>query len=167
TAAHKPPCLPAAGTIVAEGVTYSLDAHVGALDHTVGLLARDTRWKWVSAAAPGVAVNLVEGFNGPVENAVWLGGAIHPVGAAEILYDVRTPRSPSRLRTPPGSVDRLRTPGGSRRPRLPPEGERSEDKNLVVAASKYVQPIGTFRGKLLTKEVDGLVGVTEDHAARW
>lgn len=154
---HKTPCLPAAGTIVADGVTYTLDHHTAALDHTVGLLARDTRWKWVSAAAPGVAVNLIQGFNGPVENAVWLDGTIHAVGPAEILYDVSTPRSPWRIRTADGGVDLVFTP----------EGERSEDIDLVVAASRYTQPIGTFRGKLLSKEVDGLVGVTEDHVARW
>jgi hypothetical protein len=154
---HKTPCLPATGTIVADGVTYTLDGHTASLDHTAGLLARDTRWKWVSAAAPGVALNLVEGFNGPVENAVWLDGVLHPVGPAEIVHDPAAPRSPWRIRTTDGAVALTFTP----------EGERSEDKDLIVAASRYTQPIGTFRGKLMEREIDGLVGVTEDHAARW
>jgi hypothetical protein len=152
---HKTPCLPAAGTIVADGVTYDLAGHTGALDHTVGLLARDTRWKWVSAAAPGVAVNLSAGFNGHVENAVWLDGAIHPVGPVDIVHDPADPRAPWRIRA--DGVDLTFTP----------EGERREDKDLIVAASRYVQPIGTFRGKLVHRDVDGLVGVTEDHTARW
>ena len=48
-----------------------------------------------------------------------------------------------------------------------PEGKRAEDKNLLVAASRYVQPIGTFRGKVAGVDVADLCGVTEDHAARW
>ena len=47
-----------------------------------------------------------------------------------------------------------------------------EFKNLIVAVSRYVQPIGTFSGVLRPDgraevRVDGLCGVTEDHVARW
>jgi hypothetical protein len=154
---HKTPCLPAKGTISVGERSFALDGHTGALDHTVGLLARDTRWKWVSAAGPDLALNLVSGFNGPVENAVWRGGVLHKVGAAEILYEPTTPSAPWRIRTDDDAVDLVFTP----------EGERSENKDLVVAVSRYVQPFGTFRGKLLGEEIDGLVGVTEDHVARW
>jgi len=52
-----------------------------------------------------------------------------------------------------------------------PEGERRQDKDLIVAASRYVQPIGVFRGTLRCCDaeiaVDDLPGVTEDHRARW
>ena len=52
-----------------------------------------------------------------------------------------------------------------------PEGERREDKNLLVAVSRYVQPIGAFRGRVQvgdrTVAVVDVPGVTEDHEARW
>ena len=46
-----------------------------------------------------------------------------------------------------------------------------EEGILIVAKSRYVQPIGTFSGTLRLPggevAVADLVGVTEDHAARW
>jgi Protein of unknown function (DUF2804) len=154
---HKTACLAASGSLSAGGVSYTLDAHTGLIDHTSGYLARDTRWKWVSASSPELALNLTEGYTNGVENAVWHGGALHKVAAAEILYDLASPRSPWRIRTTCGAVDLT----------FAPEGERAENKNLLVAASRYVQPFGTFRGRVLGDDVDGLCGVTEDHAARW
>src|SRR5947209_3771382 len=74
--AHKAACLPAAGVGRVDGETIFLDGGTGAFDHTSGLLARDTRWRWASAAGPSLGFNLVEGFNGPVENVAWIGGKI-------------------------------------------------------------------------------------------
>ena len=54
-----------------------------------------------------------------------------------------------------------------------PEGARQESKNLLVAASYYIQPIGTFRGTVRAHAgaapvaVDALLGVTEDHRSKW
>lgn len=54
-----------------------------------------------------------------------------------------------------------------------PEGMRREDKNLLVAVSRYVQPIGSFTGWVKAaphappREIRRLGGVTEDHFSRW
>ena len=54
-----------------------------------------------------------------------------------------------------------------------PEGARREDKNLGIAASRYIQPIGTFSGWVRTSAqapkriVAQLAGVTESHRSRW
>ena len=47
------------------------------------------------------------------------------------------------------------------------EGGRPRDRNLGLAASRFVQPIGTCRGMVLGEAVGRLAGVLEDHAARW
>ena len=53
------------------------------------------------------------------------------------------------------------------------EGARQESKNLLIAASYYIQPIGTFSGYVRAheagpkREVQGLLGVTEDHRSKW
>jgi hypothetical protein len=158
---HKTTCLPARGTVKLGGRRFDLDGHTGTLDHTYGLLARDTTWRWASAARADLALNLVQGFNGPVENAVWHDGRVHPVGAAEIVYDASAPRGTWRIRTPDGAVDLT----------FRPEGERRQDKDLIIARSRYLQPIGAFSGTIRLPGAELLVadlpGVTEDHTARW
>ena len=159
---HKTLCVTARGTAAAGGASFALDGGFASLDHTHGLLARDTRWKWASATGARVGFNLVEGFNGPVENALWIDGALHSVGRAEMTFDAARPLEPWRIRTVDGAIDVT----------FHPEGARGEHKQLVVAMSRYVQPIGVFRGKVRapgsthTMDVE-LAGVTEDHVARW
>lgn len=158
---HKTLCLPARGFARAGGRSYDLDGHSGGLDHTSGLLARETVWRWASASRADLGLNLVMGFNGPVENAIWHGGRIHPVGAAEIVYDASSPSGLWRIKTEDGAVDLT----------FRPEGERRQDKDLVVATSRYVQPFGVFSGVVRPGGVEvpvaDLIGVTEDHSARW
>jgi hypothetical protein len=160
---HKTLCLPARGEVRVAGQRFDLADHHGALDHTSGLLARETNWRWASASSARIGLNLVEGFNGPVENALWLDGRLCPAGEAVFEFDKSDYHKPWRVRTTNGMIDLIFTPEGSRR----------ENKNLMLAASFYVQPIGVFRGTVRAAagapavEVTDLVGVTEDHVARW
>jgi Protein of unknown function (DUF2804) len=158
---HKMACLPVHGLARAGKLRFDLDGSTAAIDHTYGLLARDTTWRWVSAARPDLALNLSQGFNGSIENAVWHEGRLHPVGAAEIVYDASSATGAWRIRTLDGVVDLT----------FRPEGQRRQDKDLFIAKSRYVQPIGTFSGTIKLPDgeiaVADLVGVTEDHTARW
>jgi len=159
---HKTVGLAARGFVASEGQRFELAGGIGALDHTHGLLARDTRWRWASATSPGLSLNLVEGFNGPVENVVWIGDDLVPVGPVTFEYDRQDTLRPWSIKSADGVLDLVFTP----------LGERREDKNLIIAQSWYVQPIGTFRGVVrlpdrLPLDVLDLVGVTEDHVARW
>jgi hypothetical protein len=160
---HKTVGLGATGRVEAGGRSWDLAGATGMLDHTRGILARDTRWRWAMASRPGLSFNLVEGFNGPVENVAWIGGAIVPMGPARFEFDARDPMRPWHVSCEGGTLDL----------EFLPEGRRAEDKNLLVAVSRYVQPIGTFRGVIRPGggaapiEVANLVGVTEDHVARW
>jgi Protein of unknown function (DUF2804) len=152
---HKTVGLAASGRIEAGGASWDLAGATGMMDHTRGILARETRWRWGMAARPGLAFNLVEGFNGPVENVAWLGERMVPLGAAHFAFDAGDPLAPWHVT---GEAFDLH---------FTPEGKRAEDKNLFVAASRYVQAIGRYSGRVAGVEVDDLVGVTEDHAARW
>jgi len=155
-------CLPARGSAAAAGTRFDLAGTFAGFDHTCGLLARETSWRWAAASSATIGFNLVQGFNGEVENGVWLDGRLLKVGAAEFRYDQRATMAPWRIRTVDGVVDL----------EFKPEGERREDKNMVIAASRYVQPIGTFRGTIKppgakARAVADLLGVTEDHDAKW
>ena len=161
-ATHKTVNLPAQGEVRAGGKRFDLTGHHGALDHTMGLLARSTAWRWASASSARVGLNLVEGFNGPVENALWLDGKLYPAGEAIFEFDQSDHLKPWRVRNKSGTIDLTFTP----------EGARREDKQLYIAQSWYVQPIGVFNGTVRAPggppvEVKDLVGVTEDHVAKW
>lgn len=150
---HKTVCLAVRGFAEAGGARFPLDGCSGALDHTLGVLARETRWHWASMSDARVGFNLVEGFNGPCENAVWIDGRVQPVGGAEFVFD--DPLGPWRIRAE--GIDLTFTP----------EGLRREDKDLGFAKSRFVQAIGSFRGRACGREIRDLPGVTEDHEARW
>lgn len=142
---------------------FSLDGGVASIDYSNGLLARDTGWRWASAHSRELGFNLQSGYFGANENALWLDGHIVPLEEAQFSYDPADPLSPWQIRTTDGLLDLQFTP----------EGARCENRNLLVAVSRYVQPIGTFSGTVRRSrngaavEVNRLVGVTEDHASRW
>lgn len=141
----------------------SLDGAVASLDYSNGLLARDTDWRWACGHDLRLGFNLQAGYFGSNENVLWLDGELIPLGAASFDFKQSDPMAPWHIRTADGLLDLQFTP----------EGMRQENKNLLVAASRYVQPIGTFSGwvkphagaaPVVIKE---LPGVTEDHHSRW
>ncbi|MES2318247.1 MAG: DUF2804 domain-containing protein [Pseudomonadota bacterium] len=141
----------------------SLDGGVASIDYSNGLLARETDWRWACAHSLDLGFNLQAGYFGANENALWLDGKIYPLGAARFDFDAADPLAPWHITTADGLLDLHFTA----------EGVRREDKNLLVAASKYVQPIGTFSGIVRAGPdapavaVKQLAGVTEDHRSRW
>lgn len=162
-ATHKSSALSVSGFAEAGGERFALDGASASLDASNGLLARETRWRWASAHAPGLGFNLQAGYMGDAENAVWLDGQLLPVAAAHFEYDATNPLAPWHIHTEDGAVDL----------QFHPEGARAENKDLFIAASRYIQPIGHFSGTLIHPEtgraypVQQLAGVTEDHYSRW
>ncbi|AUH53327.1 DUF2804 domain-containing protein [Chromobacterium sp. ATCC 53434] len=160
---HKSGGLPVEGEARCATGRFDLAGAVASLDHSNGLLARQTRWLWASAHDRGLGFNLQQGYMGDAENAVWLDGRLFAVGAAAFDYDADDPLAPWRIRSADGLVDLT----------FSPEGARREDKNLIIAASRYVQPIGRFDGALTdpasgrSHRVTALAGVAEDHLSRW
>ena len=162
-ATHKSPALQTRGVVRAGGESYSLDGAYSCLDHSNGLLARDTRWLWAAAHGQDIGFNLQSGYFGDSENALWLDGRLIPLGAAQFEFDARDTAAPWRVRTDDQLLDL----------RFVPLGERREDRNLIVAASRYVQPVGHYEGWVRAaasdapRAVAGLVGVAEHHESRW
>ncbi|MCV2366910.1 DUF2804 domain-containing protein [Roseateles oligotrophus] len=162
-ATQKTPALSVKGQLHVKGQTYSLDQAVASVDSSNGLLARNTDWRWACAHSPEMGFNLQSGYFGSNENALWLHGALIPLGAARFEFDPKRPLEPWRISTADGLLDLS----------FSPEGARQEDRNLIIAASHYIQPIGTFSGMVRASldapahQVKGLLGVTEDHQSRW
>ncbi|MFT7774269.1 DUF2804 domain-containing protein [Roseateles sp.] len=162
-ATQKTTALPVRGWADAGTGRFDLDDAWAAVDASNGLLARDTAWRWASAHRPDIGFNLQQGYLGGQENLLWMDG--HPValGAARFEFDAARPLAPWRVSTDDGLLDLVFTP----------EGARAADKNYGFAASRYVQPIGTFAGTLRCtphaepRSVKDLLGVTEDHRSLW
>lgn len=162
-ATQKSGALPVRGWLDVDGQRWDLGDATGCLDSSNGLLARDTQWRWACAHSPTVGFNLQQGYFGTHENALWLDGELIPLGQAQFLFDAKAPLTPWRVCTDDGLLDLS----------FQPEGARHDDRNLWVAASYYIQPVGTFHGQVRRSldsppvDVSGLLGVTEDHRSRW
>jgi hypothetical protein len=151
------------GELRVGGRRLALDGGVASVDYSNGLLARETDWRWACGHSLALGFNLQAGYFGSNENALWLDGQVHALGPASFRFDAHDPMAPWQVETEDGLLAL----------QFRAEGMRHEDKNLIVAASHYVQPIGTFSGWVRAHadaekvRVSGLPGVTEDHRSRW
>lgn len=143
-----------------DGQQHEADSS-SALDFTLGYPPRSSLWNWASldglrADGRKVGVNLVAHFMNGLENALWLGDALIPLGQATFAYDPSNLLAPWHLRTVDGRVDVV----------FEPSGRRAEYLNALWLRSRFAQPFGRWSGT-----VDGVAasghGVVEEHAALW
>jgi hypothetical protein len=142
----------ARGSVRLHGYTRAV-ALRAVIDESAGYHARHTAWRWsagVGTAASGAAVawNLVAGVHDgePSERAVWVDGEPHPVGPVEFAPDL-------------ARVGELA---------FAPEATRARRENLLLIASDYEAPFGTFSGSLpLAGPLREGFGVMERHDVRW
>jgi hypothetical protein len=130
----------------------------GVVDESRGRHARHTSWRWsagVGTAASGAAVawNLVDGIHDGAarsERAVWVDGVPHAV--EPVAFD----------------DDLTGVGAGAWRLAFAPEATRARREDLVLVASDYEAPFGSFSGTL---PVAGPLregwGVMERHEATW
>jgi hypothetical protein len=159
---QKTVLIPAQGEIRAGNSRFPIRGAFAGLDHTHGFLARDTSWRWAFGMGRQkerlVAFNLSEGFlQGEGENAAWIDGEPRAVGPVRFTFTGSDPAAPWQIRSPDGALDLT----------FSPEGQRAQTVDLKVIVSRYVQPFGTFSGRIDGVEISALPGVTEDHTARW
>lgn len=164
---EKSVLLSAQGQVRVGGRTLAFDGAPAGLDYTHGFFRRDTSWRWAfgmgKANGRPLAFNFSEGLlgeEGP-ECVVWVDGAPALVGPVAFEFDPRDPAKPWGLR------------GRGVELEFTPEGRREQSVDVLgVLVSRYVQPFGTFRGYVTAEsgervDVEEVVGVTEDHLARW
>lgn len=179
SATEKQALLLVEGELILDGVRHSLDGGLGGLDYTNGLLARHTAWRWAfllghAQGGQPVALNLVQGFVGAAECAVWVGDQLIPLGEGRMQFD------PDRPAAAPWHIVSEGGDGGSRADlRFVPVGAHEERRDLGIAAARFVQPVGRFEGtirlggqgagRLSGTELvlHGVPGVVEDQDVRW
>src|SRR5690349_9235131 len=148
--------VPARGTVTVRGVTRDV-ALRAVIDESSGYHARHTAWRWsagVGTAESGAAVawNLVDGVHDgePSERAVWVDGVPHPAGPAAFGADLGWVASDSA------------------RLEFTREATRARRENLLVLATDYEAPFGTFAGTLpVAGRLREGFGVMERHDVRW
>ena len=162
-ATQKSSGMPLTGEVRTWREEYDLAGGVASFDYSNGLLARQTAWRWASAHTLEMGFNLQAGYFGGHENALWLDGEVHALAPAHFLYDSSDPLSQWHIFTEDDLLELHFTP----------EGARRDNKKTLLAASRYLQPVGTFSGWVRSapdqpkRIVTRMMGVTEDHASRW
>jgi len=162
-ATEKRALLPISGEVRCEGKPSLrlTDGHLG-YDLSHGVLPRRTRWRWAFAqgrdtSGEPIAFNLVQGFIGAAECAVWT-----PDGLFSVSEGVFTGAR---------ADEDVRTQAGELALQFREEHAHTERTRLGVIESDFAQRLGTFAGRLRAGErlatVEGLRGVTEDQAVLW
>lgn len=166
-ATEKGALLAVTGEATIAGRRISLDGGLGGYDYTHGYLPRRTAWRWAfllghAESGERVGLNLVEGFVGEPECALWIDGALFPLAEGRFSFDARRPGDPWQVRTADEIVDLRFEPGGI----------HQEHKNLGVITSRFIQPVGCFSGTIRVPGRAPLVlsralGVVEDQDVLW
>jgi hypothetical protein len=155
--------MPLTGEVRTWREEYDLAGGVASFDYSNGLLARDTAWRWASAHTLELGFNLQAGYFGANENALWLDGQVHALAPARFLYDAKDPLSTWHIFTEDDLLELHFTP----------EGARRDNRKNLVAASRFLQPVGCFTGWVRSSPgepkriVTQMMGVTEEHSSRW
>jgi hypothetical protein len=164
---EKRALMEASGEITIEGQRFSLDGALAGTDYTHGLLARHTAWRWAyllgyAKTGERVGMNLVQGFVGEPECAVWIDGDVFPLSEGRFAFDRDRPLDEWRISTADGGVSLRFSPGGM----------HAERRSLGLVKTNFVQPAGIYTGAIRTHggreiRLDRVLGVAEDQDVIW
>lgn len=164
----KQVALPTSGRLIIGNDHHDLgQGSFGLVDFSHGYLDTATSWMWACAGGTLkrkriLGLNLTVGFNDNLENVIWLGKDIIPVGKVVFHRQTSGPNAPWTIKDTENRLDLTFTP----------EGSRTEDRDFGPVSSRYLQPVGTFSGKMTDRRgkevwITDLPGVCEEHDARW
>jgi hypothetical protein len=149
---------------------FSLRDGIGGLDYTNGYLARETSWRWAFVcgkfeSGERFGINLVEGFNESRndvnENAIWIDGAVFPLGRARFQFDKSDPLNMWQVSTTDNALNMTFKPIATHR----------EHRDLKVVQSFFVQPMGVWSGQVHVRnkryQFAQAAGVSENQKVMW
>jgi hypothetical protein len=163
---YKNLCMPVKVQVNNGGInTYAVSGKYGSIDFTKGYPPRETTWNWLSfigntETQKSIAVNLVDQFNGNMENILWVDGEKTQLSTA--VFSMQEPYDKTDWL--------IETRDGILNCHLSPRGARSENINALLLKSRFIQPFGTVDGTVVINGVQErftAVGVVEDHLAVW
>ncbi|TOK44438.1 hypothetical protein CGI20_00955 [Vibrio parahaemolyticus] len=168
TYTQKHNALTVTGNLFILGEEQDLSQVAAGYDFSAGYMRRETSWRWVSInhkdGDKSLGLNLAAGVNetGFCENVLWVDGERHLLNPVQFQFSRQNPRTDWRITSEDGCVDLV----------FEPINQRSEKKNFWFLKSNFRQYIGHFSGFVVDgngskHELDGVVGLTEDHYAKW
>ncbi|MGL4613307.1 MAG: DUF2804 domain-containing protein [Shewanella sp.] len=163
------------GRLMVDHEPQPLNLALAGYDFSAGFMRRDTSWRWASISAQiaqGImGLNLAAGVNetGANENVFWINGERHLLGPVQFEF-VR--RSGDSDRDSGAEVWRIYSLNGQVNLQFVARRCRSEKRNFILLKSHFRQYIGLFSGTIIDNgghryELTEVLGLTEDHYARW
>lgn len=158
------------GSLTVEHEPQPLNQALAGYDFSAGFMRRDTSWRWASINAQieggTMGLNLAAGVNetGANENVFWINGERHLLGPVQFEFD--------RHASQGAEVWRIYSHNGQVELQFSARNCRSEKRNLLLLKSNFRQYIGHFSGTIIDNQgrrhsLNNVLGLTEDHYARW
>ncbi len=163
-ATEKRALMPLDGEIHVGGARLPLANGFGGYDYSSGFPGRHTTWRWafgmgLDAAGEPLGFNLVEGFVGAPECAVWHRGEVH--GLPEGRFTKDAPMEPWSVVTEGREAELAFAPGAL----------HDEHVNLGLLRSTFIQPVGAYSGAFRLGggevRIGRMLGVAEDQDVFW
>ncbi|MCG9711952.1 DUF2804 domain-containing protein [Shewanella insulae] len=159
------------GSLTIHHEPQPLNRALAGYDFSAGYMRRETSWRWASINGYRgddlLGLNLAAGVNetGCNENVFWINGERHLLGPVHFAFS-RAPASQDDASWQISSQD------GRVALNFRPLNRRQERLNLWLLKSNFRQYLGYFDGEIRdglgrTHRIDNLLGLTEDHFARW
>ncbi|MDY6919190.1 MAG: DUF2804 domain-containing protein [Pseudomonadota bacterium] len=162
--------LPVNGYIQWQGRTLPLTEDCQAVsDWSCGYMRRETAWNWASISGPldqetQLGLNLACGVNETSfsENTLWLNGVSQSLGPARFQFNRRNRLAPWQITTADHKVALNFVPIAHYRDRM----------DRLWLATNFCQLAGHYHGTVYDHHnqphaVNGILGLAEDHYARW
>lgn len=164
SATEKRALVTARGHARLAGRDVDLSQAIAGYDYTHGSMPRRTRWRWGFALGRTTtnepfALNVVEGFVGEAECAAFTSEGVFALSSPKFDLDPRDPTAPWRV---VGDGVDLTVDIGA---------VHQQVNNLVVVRSRFLQPVGTYRGSVSVggreMKLESVLGVVEDQDVVW
>lgn len=156
------------GQMSVKGQSQDLSNAVAGYDFSAGYMRRETSWRWVSInhqrEGKRIGLNFAAGVNetGYCENVIWIDGERHLMPPVQFEFSRMHQEASWRITSQDKRIDLI----------FKPKNQRSEKKNFWFLKSNFRQFVGYFSGYLIDDngikhELDEVIGLTEDHYAKW
>lgn len=141
---------------------------VAGYDFSAGYMRRETSWRWASinhhSEDKRIGLNFAAGVNetGHCENVIWIDGERHLMPPVQFEFSRLHQEASWRITSQDKRIDLV----------FKPKNQRSEKKNFWFLKSNFRQFVGYFSGYLIDgngikHELEEVMGLTEDHYAKW